>query len=61
MDYKQKIPKFAQDHWGKGIYEVAFPLLHTNQPLEKRGPHSLNGLQAKETKICTKPLRQRIL
>ena len=32
MDYKQRIPKFARNHWGNGFYEVAFPLLHTKSP-----------------------------
>ena len=52
MDYKHKILKFARNHRGNGFYEVAFPLLHTNQPLGKRGPHSLNGLQAKYLKFA---------
>ena len=55
MDYKQIIPKFAQNHWGNGFYEVPFPLLHTNHHLGKQGPHSLNGLQATNSEICTKP------
>ena len=60
-DYKQKIPKFARNHRGNGFYEVLLPLLHTNHPLGKRGLYSLNGLQAKNSKICTKPLRQWVL
>ena len=43
------------------FYEVAFPLLHTNHTLGKRGPHSLNRLQAKNSEICTKPLKQWVL
>ena len=60
MDYKQKIPKFARNHWGNWFYEVLFPFLHWNHPLGKLGPHSLNGLQAK-SEICTKPLWQWVL
>ena len=44
IDYKQKNPKFAQNLWGNGFYEVPFPLLHTNHHLGKRGAHSLYGL-----------------
>ena len=51
----------TRNHWGNGFYEVPFPLLHTNQHLGKRGPHSLNGLSAKISKICTRPLRQWVL
>ena len=61
MDYKQKIPKFARNHRGNGFYEVLLLLLHTNHPLGKRGLCSLNGLQAKNSKIWTKPLRQWVL
>ena len=61
VDYKQKVPKFARNHQGNGFYEVLLPLLHTKYPLGKRGPYSLNGLQAKKFKICTKPLRQWVL
>ena len=46
------------DHWGNVFYKVPFPLLHTNYPLGKRGSHSLNGIQTKNSEICTKPLRQ---
>ena len=55
MDYKRKKPKFAWNHWGNGYYDVAFPLLYTNHPLGKRGPHSLNRLQAINSKISMKP------
>ena len=61
MDYKEKIPKFAWNHWCNGFYDVHFPLLHTNHPLGKRGPHSLNRLQAKKSEICMKPLSQSVL
>ena len=57
MDYKQQISNFARNQWANGFYEVAFPLLHTNHPLGKRGPHSFNGLQATNFEIVTKPLR----
>ena len=57
MDYMQQILKIAQNHWGNGFYEVPFPLLHTNLLFGKWGPHSLNGLQAKNFELCTKPLR----
>ena len=61
MDYRLKIPKFARKHWCNGFYEVAFPLLYINYPLGKRGPHSLNGLQAKNPAFCAEPLRQGVL
>ena len=61
MDFKQQNLKFAQNHWSNGFYEVPFPLLHTNHPLGKRGPHSLNRLQASNSEICMKPLRQWVL
>ena len=61
MNYRHKTLKFARKHWGNGLYEFAFQLLHTNHTLGKRGPHSLNGLQAKSPEICTKPPRQWVL
>ena len=52
MDYKQQFSNFARNQWGNGFYEVPSLLLHTNDPLGKRGPHSLNRLQAKNPKFA---------
>ena len=48
IDYKEEFSKFATNHWVKGFYENLFQLFHTNHPLGKRRPHSLNGLQRKK-------------
>ena len=61
IDYKQKIPKFTWNHWDIGNYNFPFPLSHTNHTLGKRVLHSLDGLQAKNSNICKKPLRQWVL
>ena len=53
---KAKKPNFARKHWGNGFHEVLFLLLHTNHPLGKPAPHSLNRLQATNSEICMKPL-----
>ena len=61
MNDKQKIQKFARKNWPNGFYEVLFPFIQTNHPLENWGPHSVNGLQAKNSENCTKTLRQWVL
>ena len=57
MNNRHKPLKFARKYWGNGLYEFAFPLLHTNHPPGKRGLHSLNELQGKNSQIWMKAPR----
>ena len=56
-----KIPNFSRNHWGNLFYNVHFPSLHTNHPLRKLGPYSLNGLKTTNSKIYTKSLSRKVL
>ena len=52
MDKKKQ--KSAWKHQDNGFYDVPFPLLHTNHPLGKREPYSLNELHAKKFRSLRK-------